>query len=133
MVLEGIKVRDIMTKDVATIDASASAADALKLMFEKKHLGYPVVENGRVVGMVTLSDVAKVPEDRRSTTPVRDIMTRNVITLKPDDDASTALQRISQYRIGRLLVMEDNHIAGIVSRSDLMKDLELYGALRKSQ
>jgi Zn-dependent protease/CBS domain-containing protein len=131
MVLEGVKVRDIMTKDVVTIDAGASVADALKLMFEKKHLGYPVVEDGRVVGIVTLSDVAKVPEDRRSITPVRDIMTRNVITLKPDDDASVALQRISQYKIGRLLVMEGNHIAGIVSRSDLVKDLELYGTLRR--
>ncbi len=132
MVLEGVKVRDIMTKDVATIDANASVADALKLMFEKKHLGYPVVENGRVIGVVTLSDIAKVPESRRSTVPVRDIMTRNVITLKPDDDASTALQRISQYRIGRLLVMDGDRIAGIISRSDLVKDLELYGTLKRS-
>jgi Zn-dependent protease/CBS domain-containing protein len=133
MVLEGVKVRDIMTKDVVTIDANASAADALKLMFEKKHLGYPVVENGKVVGVVTLSDISKVPEERRSTIRVRDIMTRNVITLKPDDDASTALQRISQYRIGRLLVMDGGRIAGIISRSDLVKDLELYGTARKVQ
>jgi Zn-dependent protease/CBS domain-containing protein len=133
MVLEGVKVRDIMTKDVVTIDANASVADVLKLMFEKKHLGYPVIEDGKVVGVVTLSDVAKVPEERRSTTHVRDIMTRNVITLKPDDDASTALQRISQYKIGRLLVMDGSRIAGIISRSDLVKDLELYGTVRKAQ
>ena len=132
MVLEGVKVRDIMTRDVATIDANASVADALKLMFEKKHLGYPVVENGRVTGVVTLSDIAKVPESRRNTVAVRDIMTRNIITLKPDDDASTALQRISQYRIGRLLVMDGDRIAGIISRSDLVKDLELYGTLKRS-
>ncbi len=133
MVLEGVKVRDIMTKDVVTIDANASVADTLKLMFEKKHLGYPVVEDGKVVGVVTLSDISKVPEERRSTIRVRDIMTRNVITLKPDDDASTALQRISQYRIGRLLVMDGSRIAGIISRSDLVKDLELYGIARKVQ
>jgi CBS domain-containing protein len=122
-----------MTKDVATIDAAATVADALKLMFERKHLGYPVLENGKVVGVVTLSDVAKVPEARRGTTPVREIMTRNIITLKPDDDASTAVQRISQYRIGRLLVMDGDRIAGIVSRSDLVKDLELYGIMRNPQ
>ena len=133
MVLEGVKVRDIMTKDVVTIDASSTVADALKLMFAKKHLGYPAMENGGVVGVVTLSDVSKVPEDRRAVTPVRDIMTRNIITLKPDDDASTALQRISQYRIGRLLVMDGGHIAGIISRSDLMKDLELYGTVKKTR
>jgi CBS domain-containing protein len=133
MVLEGVKVRDIMTKDVATIDADSTVADALKLMFEKKHLGYPVVEKGQVVGVVTLSDIAKVQEPRRDTMPVRDIMTRNVITLKPDDDAATALQRISQYKIGRLLVMDGDRIAGIISRSDLVKDLQLYGTMRRPQ
>jgi CBS domain-containing protein len=130
MVLEGVKVRDIMTKDVDTVGADMTISDLLKLMFEKKHLGYPVVEGGRVVGIVSLSDAAKVPEARRSTTPVRDIMTRNVITLKPDDDASVALQRISQFKIGRLPVMDGDRIAGIVSRSDLVKDLELYGIVR---
>jgi Zn-dependent protease/CBS domain-containing protein len=130
LVLEGVKVKDIMTKDVDTVDANASVADLLKLMFEKKHLGYPVVENGRLAGIVSLSDAVKVPEDRRSVTPVRDIMTRNVITLKPDDDASEALQRISRYKIGRLVVMNGERIAGIVSRSDLVRDLELYGTLR---
>jgi Zn-dependent protease/CBS domain-containing protein len=133
VVLEGVKVRDIMTKDVDTIGASASVADLMKMMFEKKHLGYPVVENGRLVGIVSLSDAVKVPEDRRSSVPVRDIMTRNVITLKPDDDASVALQRISQYKIGRLVVMEGDRIAGIVSRSDLVRDLQLYGTVRGKQ
>lgn len=130
VVLEGVKVRDIMTKDVDTVDAGTSVADLMKTMFEKKHLGYPVVEGGRMVGIVSLSDAVKVPEDRRGITMVRDVMTRNVITLKPDDDASVALQRISQFRIGRLVVMEGERIAGIISRSDLVRDLELYGTVR---
>lgn len=133
MVLEGVKARDIMTKDVVTVDANASAADVLKLMFEKKHLGYPVMEGGRAAGMVTLSDVSKVPEDRRNSTLVRDIMTRNIITVKPDDDASTVLQRMSQFQIGRLLVMDGSRIAGIISRSDLVKDLELYSTLKSNR
>lgn len=130
VVLEGVKVRDIMTKNVDTVDAGASVADLMKLMFDKKHLGYPVVENGRMVGIVSLSDVVKVPEDRRSAVHVRDVMTRNVITLKPDDDASEALQRISRFRIGRLVVVDGERIAGIISRSDLVRDLELYGTVR---
>jgi Zn-dependent protease/CBS domain-containing protein len=130
VVLEGVKVRDIMTKNVDTVDAGASVADLMKLMFDKKHLGYPVVENGRMVGIVSLSDAVKVPEDRRSAVHVRDVMTRNVITLKPDDDASEALQRISRFRIGRLVVVDGERIAGIISRSDLVRDLELYGTVR---
>ena len=131
VVLEGVKVRDIMTKNVDTVDAGASVADLMKLMFDKKHLGYPVVENGRMVGIVSLSDAVKVPEDRRSAVHVRDVMTRNVITLKPDDDASEALQRISRFKIGRLVVVDGERIAGIISRSDLVRDLELYGTVRE--
>jgi len=133
VVLEGVKVRDIMTQAVDTVDGGMTVADLVPLMFAKKHLGYPVVENGRLAGVVTLSDAVKVPEDRRSATPVRDIMTRNVITVRPDDDASVALQKISGNRIGRVVVMDGDRIAGIVSRSDLVRDLELYGALRKKQ
>lgn len=133
MILEGVKVRDIMTKSVDTIDAGATVSQCLQLMFQKKHLGYPVLENGRVVGIVTLSDVSRVPEQLRDATLVRDIMTRNVITLKPDDDAAVALQKISQHRVGRLIVMEGDSLAGIVSRTDLVRAIELHGAIMSQQ
>ena len=132
VVLEGVKVRDIMTKDVDTVDASTTVADLLRMMFAKKHLGYPVVEDGQMVGIVSLSDALKVPEDRRGATHVRDIMTRNVITLKPDDDASLALQLLSRHRIGRLVVTEGGRIAGIVSRTDIVRAMELHGAMSGS-
>lgn len=130
ILLEGIKVRDIMTKSVDTLEASASAAACLQLMFQKKHLGYPVLEGGKVAGVVTLSDVSRLPEAARDGTPVRDIMTRNVITLKPDDDAAVALQKVSQYKVGRLVVMDGDRLAGIVSRTDLVRAIELHSAIR---
>jgi len=130
MTLEGIKVKDIMTADVHTMDANATASQAIDTMFKLKHLGYPVVDAGKMVGIVTLTDVSHVPVDARATTPVRDIMTRNVITLKPDDDAFTALQKLSTNKIGRLVVMEGDRIAGIVSRTDMLKALELYEVAR---
>jgi Zn-dependent protease/CBS domain-containing protein len=130
--LDGIKVKDIMTGDVHTLDANTSVAQAIDSMFKLKHLGYPVVENGKAVGIVTLTDVSRVPPEARATTPVRDVMTRKVITLKPDDDAFAALQKLSTNRIGRLVVMDGDHIAGIISRTDMLKALELYEATRGS-
>ncbi len=100
--LEGIKVKDIMTKDVHTLDAGTTVSESIDTMFKLKHLGYPVMENGKMVGIVTLTDVSKVPPQARATTPVKDVMTRNVITLKPEDDAFTALQKLSRNKIGRL-------------------------------
>ncbi|CAJ35882.1 CBS domain-containing protein [Methanocella arvoryzae] len=131
VMLDGVKVRDIMTKAVDTIDSGASLSSCLQTMFQKKHLGYPVLENGRLAGIVTLSDVSKVPETARDSTFVRDVMTRNVITLKPDDDAADALQKISQRRVGRVVVMEGDRLAGIISRTDIVRAIELQGALSK--
>lgn len=131
VMLEGVKVRDIMTKTVDTVDSGASVSSTLQTMFQKKHLGYPVVESGRLAGIVTLSDVSKVPEAARDTTVVRDIMTRNVITLKPDDDATIALQQISQRKVGRLVVMDGDRMAGIISRTDLVRAIELHGAMSR--
>jgi Zn-dependent protease len=128
--LEGIKVKDIMTKDVHTLDANTTAAQCIDAMFMLKHLGYPVMEGGKMAGIVTLTDVSRVPVEARATTPIKDVMTRKVITLKPDDDAFTALQKLSTNKIGRLVVMEGDRIVGIVSRTDMLKALELYEVTR---
>lgn len=128
--LEGIKVKDIMTGDVHTLEANSTVAQAVDTMFKLKHLGYPVVENGRMLGIVTLTDISRVPQEARDKTPVKDIMTRKVITLKPDDDAFAALQKLSLNRIGRLVVMDGDRIVGIVTRSDMLKAMELYEVTR---
>ena len=126
MTLEGIKVKDIMTHDVVTVDANSTVAECLDTMFEKKHLGYPVMENGKMAGIVALTDLSRVPPEARQNVKVSEVMTRKVITLKPDDDAFDALQKLNRFRIGRLIVTENDRLAGIVSRTDLLKSLELY-------
>ena len=57
-------------------------------------------------------------------------MTSEVISVRPDDDAIMALKLLSKHDIGRLLVMEDGNMVGIVSRADLVRSLELLGQLR---
>ncbi len=133
LTLEGIMAKDIMTKDVHTLGAETTAAQAIDTMFRVKHLGYPVMEGGRMVGIVTLTDVSRVPAEARATTPIKEVMTRKVITLKPDDDAFAALQKLSANKIGRLVVMEGDRIAGIISRTDMLKALELYEVARSGK
>ncbi len=128
--LEGIKVKDIMTNEVHTMDANATVSQAFDTMFKMKHLGYPVLDNGKIVGVVTLTDISRVPANARNTVPIKDVMTRKVITLKPEDDAFAALQKLSLNKIGRLVVMDGDRIAGIISRTDMLKALELYEVTR---
>lgn len=128
--LEGLSIGQIMTRDVSIIAPRATVRDLLNKMMVEKHLGYPVVEDGRLVGIVTLEDAQKVPVEQQDTLPVVQIMTSKVITVAPGTPAMEAIQAITRARIGRLVVLENEQVVGIVSRSDLMRVLEIRSAER---
>ncbi len=128
--LEGLSIGQIMSRDVSTISPHATVRDLLAKMMVEKHLGYPVVEDGRLVGIVTLEDAQKVPGEQQSTLTVGQIMTSKVITVAPGTPAMEAIQAITRARIGRLVVLENEQVVGIVSRSDLIRVLEVRSAER---
>ncbi len=119
------KVKDIMTPDPVYVTPDTTVRDVIKLMLERKHLGYPVVEDGRLIGIVTLKDVVNADEDAR----VRDVMSTDLITVSPDDDALKALRFMSERGIGRIPVVDDGRLVGIVSRSDIVKIVEILEAV----
>ncbi len=125
--LEGITVRDVMTpgEDVRTMSTDESVTDLLERMLDERHTGYPVVSNGALVGIVTLSDAQRVRPEERPAMRVEDVMTRDVHTIEPDEDAMEALTRLQGNGVGRLPVVENGAIAGIVSRTDIMTALSV--------
>ena len=84
-----------------------------------------LVENDRVVGIVTLRDVINAGEDE----DVRDVMSRNVLTVTPETSVLEALRIMSERKIGRLPVVENSDLVGIVSRSDVVRLLEILELL----
>jgi CBS domain-containing protein len=94
-------------------------------MYTSKHLGFPVVERDALVGMVTLADVNRHSPIDREAMQVRDIMTRDPITLPPDAPVIDALKIMSSRNFGRIPVMKDGKILGIVTRTDILKVTEL--------
>ncbi|MBC7115089.1 MAG: chloride channel protein [Archaeoglobi archaeon] len=124
-ILEFVDVKSAFNPDVITLSPEDSCARVLELFEETGHHGYPVVdENGRVVGVITVSDVERIPEDRLSSVKVRDIMSRNVITVHPEESLEDALRKMVKYGIGRLIVTDRkdrDRIIGILTRSDIVK------------
>ena len=118
-----------MTRDIAYVPDNISISELLRLMFEKKHLGYPVVDQftGNIVGIVTFTDIKNVPMNEHDTVLVRDVMTTDVISISEDADAMDALKMLSSHNIGRLLVQDNGRVVGIVSRTDLMRSIEVLG------
>jgi len=123
--LENILVREIMTSNVVSVSPSMSVEDLVKFMFEKKHMGYPVMEGDSLKGIVTFTDLQHVPYVDRPVVKVSDIMTRDIISVPPDAQSSDVLKLISSKNIGRVLVIDNGAIVGILSRTDLVRVLRL--------
>ena len=120
---EGVTVDDVMTprRELHTVTGSASVAELMGRMFEERHTGYPVVEGGALVGMVTLDDARSVQEVERDAYHVDDVMATDIVSVAPGADALAALQTMQQHDVGRLPVIDANgELVGLISRSDLM-------------
>ncbi|UIP00183.1 CBS domain-containing protein [Halobaculum sp. CBA1158] len=120
---EGVSVDDIMTprEDLKTVEPRTSVAQLMERMFRERHTGYPVMQNGRLVGMVTLQDAQGVREVERDAYTVEDVMETEIASVTPDADAVTALETMQQSGVGRLPVLDaDGELVGLISRTDLM-------------
>jgi Zn-dependent protease/CBS domain-containing protein len=126
--LEGVKVKDIMSRELKTVIPEMTLTEIISLMFREKHRGYPVMVDGRLAGIVTISNVQKVPEEKRGTTTVGDIMVKEIYVIGPEDEAAGAMRKMMERQIRRLPVMEDGRLVGIVSRSDLIRAIEICSA-----
>jgi Zn-dependent protease len=132
MALEGVRVREIMTKEVITVEGNLTISEAVEEYFLNYHLAsFPVTSFGRVEGMLTLSDVRKVGREKWDTTLVRDIMERLTPEriLTPDDTALQVLAKMTREGVGRYPVIYRGELVGILSRRDLMKIMELKSEL----
>ena len=123
--LEGVKIKDIMTRDIKTVPSGMTVDELVEFMFRYKHMGYPVVEGTEVMGIVTFSDVQKVPREERKNVLLSDIMTKEIINLKEDDDAVKALKLMTMNNIGRIIILNEKKMTGIVSRTDLLRSVQL--------
>lgn len=127
--LTGIYVEDLMTEDVVTVSPDDTIEELTQRMMFERHTGFPVTdETGGVVGVVTLADVQGIDPERRAEVQVSDVMTPDVISVDPREEAFEALMTVGRNDVGRVLVMERGELVGIISRTDVMKALELSEA-----
>ncbi|HOD85130.1 MAG TPA: CBS domain-containing protein [Methanoculleus sp.] len=125
VLLQDVTVADAMSNSLVTVETETPLPRLLELMYETKHLGFPVVERGNLVGIVTLSDIHKVSPIDREAMQVRDVMTRDPITLPPSAPLIDALRIMTTHGIGRIPVVDDGDLVGIVTRTDVLRVMEL--------
>ena len=135
-------VRNKMTSNVITASPETTLADALKLTRGNRIRHLPVVENGRLVGLVTDRDLrlAMPPvwasdtdhallRDALTTKQVCDVMVTQIITTAPNTPIENAARLLYEHRIGCLPVLEGEEMVGIITETDLLRAfVELFGA-----
>lgn len=129
--LAGVRVRDVMTADPETLDeGNVSVAEFVQYTaLGRRHSSFPLLDHGRLAGLVTFNRVRAVPADRRATTTLRDIACppEQIPTAHPDEALTALLGRLSSATDGRALVLADGVLVGIVSPSDISRAVALGG------
>lgn len=132
-----MEIKDLMNPSVVTIEPTASAALAARLLSRHNVGSLPVCgEDRRLRGMVTDRDIVLrcvAAEEDPAQTPVRDIMSRGCATVSPGADCREATRLMSAHQVRRLPVVEEGRLVGMISLSDLARsgrfDLEAAQAL----
>jgi Zn-dependent protease/CBS domain-containing protein len=126
--LAGIAVRDIMVKDVVSVPPGLSVRALIEGYFlAHGYGGFPVVDDGQVLGIVSLADVKRVPPEEYDRLTVREVMAplAERLTIAPEEDVSVALQRMAEDSLGRLVVMERGRMRGLVTKTGLSRFLQM--------
>jgi len=120
------KISDAMTSNPCAIDGDKSVQYAAKMMRDENVGFAPIVEGSRLVGALTDRDIAMMivaeGKDPESTT-ARDIASRNVVTVRPDEDLDAALQLMARHQVRRIpVVQEDGELVGVVAQADVARE-----------
>jgi len=105
-----------MTSDVVHVEIPGNRDDVLKILKRTGISGVPVIKNKKIVGIITRKDLLRNPEE----TQLGLLMTTKPVSIGPDADIRKAARLLTEHRIRRLPVVEDGHLLGLLSVSDLI-------------
>lgn len=135
-------VKDWMTPDPVTIDPQTTLPEANRLMKECNVRRLPVIEKGKMVGIVTLGDIREASPSNATALSIYElnyllarlsvgaIMSRDPLTVSPDTSIEAAARLMLEHKIGGLPVVADGRLVGIITESDIFRLLVMEGEPR---
>jgi Zn-dependent protease/CBS domain-containing protein len=131
--LRGHKISDAMTRDCLVVSPGLTIEELVnQYILASGRRCFPVVENGRALGLITMQNVKAVPREVRHRRTVMEAMTPmdKLKQVSPDEDLSTAMQLLTDEDASQLLVVENNRIIGMVGRENLLSFIHTRAELR---
>ena len=122
-----IKCRDIMTSNVKTATRETSLEEVAVMMRDGDMGSVPVVEDGKLVGIVTDRDIVvrSIADGKGASAPVGEAMTSEIFSVKPDDFVFEAIRMMGDKQVRRIPVVDENGaLAGIIAMADIALEME---------
>ncbi len=129
-ILEKLKVRDYM-KEPVTVRPYDSVEEAYRLMMDRMIGGLPVVNGGKLVGIVTKSDIMAVSPHEREKVRVHEVMSTNLVVVTPDNTLADVFRLMTAKGIGRLPVVDkkgSRKLVGIIARADIGRAIREFSS-----
>lgn len=118
-----VTARNIMSSPVKTVSQNLSIDETEKIMIRYGHTGFPVIDGEKVIGIISRRDIEKARYHGLGHAPVKGFMSHHIATINSDTSLSEIKQIMIEKDIGRLPVMENDTLVGIISRSDVLRVL----------
>jgi len=116
-----VMLSDIMSYPVVTVDDDTTMEEVAMMLRDLGCTGVPVVDKDeQIAGIVSRRDFKKIRKSKQMQSPVKAFMSRNIVTISHDRSAIEAARLMIKHDVGRIPVMQDNKIIGIITRSDAM-------------
>lgn len=128
--LSGIKVGDIMTTDIVYLKPNISIDEAVNDFFLRYGFGgFPVVDNGRFLGFVTLKEIKNIPREQWEKKAVSEIVVphEKKREISPEASVTNALEVMIKENVGRLAVIEEGRILGLITRNGIARYVQIKG------
>ncbi|MCC5898184.1 MAG: chloride channel protein [Phormidium sp. BM_Day4_Bin.17] len=117
-----IAVNDVMQRQVETVESHAPLAEVLEVFRRSPYGGFPVVEQARLVGMITETDLMKLSQTPVSEdTPISELMMPEPVMISSEDTLMQALYLLERHQISRLPVVDGRRLVGIITHSDIVQ------------
>jgi CBS domain-containing protein/anti-sigma regulatory factor (Ser/Thr protein kinase) len=119
-----LKIGEVMTREVVTVTPQTSMTELREILREHRISGAPVVENGELVGIISIEDLIKALAAGGMGAPVGEKMTRDPVTLRPEGPVVLAVNHFTSYDFGRFPVVDgERKLVGILTRGDIIQGL----------
>ena len=120
-----LKIKDVMSKNVETVNPEMSVCSLRGVLQKKRISGVPVVNDGKLVGIISIEDFIKCVEQKEINAVIKDKMTKNIETLYADEPLVHAVMKFEKFGFGRfpIIARENEKLVGIITKSDIIKGI----------